>query len=110
MSRYNTHIPAAIILAAAQACGLAPADITGRSQRQAVSDARHIAAYLLRQAGYPLPAIGLALGRHHTTVMASLRQHQALCQHCQEFRGKAEAAQAAMGIINFQEPAENQQA
>lgn len=103
-------LPAAIIHFAAHACGLAPADITGRSRRQDVSDARHIAAHLIRQAGYSLPAIGRALGRHHTTVLASLRQHQALCQHCQEFRGKAEAAQAAMADEAFSQHRKNQRA
>lgn len=106
MSSYNTNI-LAILHAAALACGLAPADITGRSRRQEAADARNIAAHCLRQAGYLLSAIGLALGRHHTTVLASIRQYQALFQHCPEFRRMAEAA---IGIINFPGPAKNQRA
>lgn len=50
-------------------------EIRGKSQRGYLLHARHLACYLLvRRAGYSLPNAGRMMGgRHHTTVLHSVR-------------------------------------
>lgn len=44
-----------------------------RSRHRGLARRRHLAAWLLRQLGYSLPRIGLALERDHSTILSSVR-------------------------------------
>lgn len=53
-------------------------DITGRSRVARIVRARHVACWLMRQHGMTLQEIGAAVGRDHSTAIASVRavEHQ----------------------------------
>jgi chromosomal replication initiator protein len=72
----------AIIERAAAGLGVTPDDVLGRSRRQEVAYARHLAMYLIRRRlDWSLPRIGRFLGRDHTTVLYALRQVGAWAGH-----------------------------
>lgn len=49
-------------------------DITGSDRRRHVTDARHIAAWILRQDDRTYPQIGAALNKDHTTIISGVRR------------------------------------
>lgn len=69
----RTRKIAVVIAGAALAAGVNPADVRGRSRLQGPARARHVAVWLLSQAGWTLPQIGQAFGRDHTTALNSMR-------------------------------------
>ena len=75
-----TPSPQAILHAVSSYFHIAPAIITGQSRAKHVSDARHIAMFLLREdAKYSLKEIGLAMGhRDHSTVIHAYQKITAL--------------------------------
>lgn len=67
-----------VLGAAAGAHALVPADLLGRSRVLHVRHARMVAAYLLRElTGASYPAVGRALGLHHTSVLHACRRVRA---------------------------------
>lgn len=72
--------PAKLIALVASAFGLEAGDVTGRSRRAYIVQARQAAAWVLRRA-YPaisLEEVGRLLGgRDHTTIIYSLEQVEA---------------------------------
>lgn len=65
----------AVINAVASAFGVSPSLITNPTHQYDIARPRHVVAWLLyRRAGWSYPRIGKALGgRHHTTIMHSVR-------------------------------------
>jgi chromosomal replication initiation ATPase DnaA len=64
-----------VIAAAARRFNLEPEDLDGATRGDVdVVRARHVAAWLLREAGRSYPEIGKALGRDHTTAINSVRR------------------------------------
>lgn len=70
----RTRKIAAVIASAAIAAGVDPADVRGRSRLQGPARARHVAVWLLSEAGWTRPQIGRAFGRDHTTALNSTRR------------------------------------
>jgi len=70
----RTRKIAVVIASAALAAGVDPADVRGRSRLQGPARARHVAVWLLSEAGWTLPQIGQAFGRDHTTALNSARR------------------------------------
>lgn len=69
----RTRKIAVVIASAAIAVGVDPADVRGRSRLQGPARARHVAVWLLGEAGWTRPQIGRAFGRDHTTALSSIR-------------------------------------
>lgn len=65
-----------VIEAAAIIFDVTPEQISeGRRRTQPVADARAVASWFLhRELGWSLPKVGLALCRHHTTVLHAVRR------------------------------------
>lgn len=64
---------AVLLRAAADLYGVSPAEILAHDKSRSVSNARHMAAWLLRQKGLSYSAIGRHLGRDHSTVISACR-------------------------------------
>lgn len=69
-----TMSPDAAICAAALEFGIHPAEITLETRDYPYVDARGIAMWLLRKAGYSYPRIANLLDRDHTTVIYNVRR------------------------------------
>jgi chromosomal replication initiator protein len=66
--------PSAMALAAvARRFGVTFAELTSKDRHRRLADARHVAAWVLRQYGLSYPEIGRVLCRDHTTAMHSVR-------------------------------------
>lgn len=66
-----------ILAVAAEAFDVTADDLTGRSKDSDVVQARHVATWLLREAGRSYPEIGRVLGRDHSTAMNGVRRVEA---------------------------------
>jgi len=64
----------ALITRCADLTGLSEADILGRSRDPRLVRSRWAVALALRWRGESLPAIGLVLNKHHTTILNGLQQ------------------------------------
>jgi chromosomal replication initiation ATPase DnaA len=56
-----------------------PETLLGRSRHARIAFARHHLAWELKELGYSFPEVGRALGRDHTTIMASCRTFERAC-------------------------------
>lgn len=78
---YRAHIgrgtwTARIIATTAAHYSLPVDDLTGPTKKANVTEARHVACWLLRDAGRSYPEIGRHIGRDHATVMNAVRRVQ----------------------------------
>ena len=74
----RTRKIAVVVAGAAIAAGVDPAEVRGRSRLQGPARARHVAVWLLGEAGWTRPQIGRAFGRDHTTALNSTRRVDAV--------------------------------
>lgn len=65
---------AEVIHAVCSATGVPMGDLMSPRRHAPIARARHLAAWLMRRRGLRLEQIGRVLGRHHTTVVSSLRR------------------------------------
>lgn len=63
-----------IIAAVTMHYGLAPGVIASPTRNAVVTEARHIACWLLRDAGRTYPEIGRRIGRDHTSAIYGVRK------------------------------------
>jgi chromosomal replication initiator protein len=49
-------------------------ELLSKDRHAHIADARHVAAWLLRETGLSYPSIGKVLERDHTTIMHSVRK------------------------------------
>lgn len=69
---------AAVLAEVAATMRVLPEELTGRSRERHIARARHVAALTLRDLDYTVQAIGRHLGgRHHSTVIHSIRVAEA---------------------------------
>lgn len=54
-----------------------PEELTGRSRERHIARARHVYAAVLYDLGHTLEGIGRHLGRHHSTIIHSVRAVEA---------------------------------
>lgn len=74
----NQITPSTYLEVAARMSSLTIGDITGRRQDRTAAEARHVAAWLLRErTTLSYPQIGAILGRDHTTVHSSVERVRA---------------------------------
>jgi len=65
----------AIVCEVAEAHGLTPRDLLGRSRMRPITRARMTAYAEIRdRLGYSYPEIGMIFGRDHTTILHGVRQ------------------------------------
>jgi chromosomal replication initiator protein len=76
----NHDIPAALILSETAAYfGLEPADLASKSRSRQLTQARHVAMYLLRElTGLSLIRIGETFNRDHTTALHGIKKIETL--------------------------------
>lgn len=64
-----------ILAATAAATGVPREQLVGTERTQAVTDARHVAMYAIRQqTNLSFPRIGMLFGKNHSTVIAAVRR------------------------------------
>lgn len=81
-----------ILAFAADAYGVTITELIARDRQGVYRDARALAAWALsrQNLGLSFPAIGRVLGgRHHTTILSSVRRAENLIQHSPVFAGAA---------------------
>lgn len=66
--------PTRVIATAGHHFSVSADDITGPGRSHDIVDARHVAAWLLRESGWSFPQIGEAMGKDHTTVMHGVKR------------------------------------
>jgi len=63
-----------VIVHVARHYDLTPTDLVGPDRRRLPTEARHVAAWILRYSGRTFPEIGQALGRDHSSIMAAVER------------------------------------
>ena len=89
-----------IIKAVCQAFGITHQQLRSKSRKKKLCCARSIAGLHLQRLGYSTPAIGKILNRHHSTVVWSLQMFRNWSKYDPEFKGVADACEAAISGYN----------
>lgn len=86
----------AILHAVGQATGIWPTTFLSRLRTTEVSDARTIAAWELKKAGFTTPEIAAILNRDRTTVLHSFKAYADNYEYCKGFAQKADKVKATL--------------
>lgn len=93
---------ATVAEAVEKALGVPFSDITGRSRKMKISDARIILSFHLSQRCYGLSDIARAIGRTHPTVYYQLKQYPLYLRYNSAFREKAQKVRALLRLLDQQ--------
>jgi hypothetical protein len=84
--------------------GTTPGDLRRYDSRPPTTDYRHIATVELYRAGYVTREVGAILYRDNSTVWASRKRYEELCEVDATFRALAQATSAAVQSLLIAEP------
>ncbi len=93
--------PARVLQTVAQVFRVRQRDLTGKTRRAPVAQARHAAAYLLHEfLELPFKEIGALLGgRDHSTIIHSYRTARTLVETDEIFRNRVERCRRSLGFL-----------
>lgn len=86
----------AILRAIREATGIWPTTFLSRLRTTEVSDARTIAAWQLKEAGFTTPEIAAILNRNRTTILHSFKAYADNYDYCKGFAEKADKVTALL--------------
>lgn len=90
----DTDKPDTIAIAVAEAFDVTVEELRGKSRYQTIADARHSMIKMTRQElGYSTPQIGKYLGRHHATILNSLKVFDQIFEYDKTFAKRHQRAE-----------------